>query len=295
MLAISLAFLICIISSVARVFLKKGLAHSNVNTGMIFSLYIGWLVLFVLFLIELSQASLPSLKGVLFFCGIGLIAPPVVRYLTYVGVDKLGAASSDQIRSLTPFFGILFADIFFNEHVSLYSYSAGFLIFIGLYILNLSYSQTEKPNDSGTNLKKFIWYPLVAAVLAGVVANLRKIGGQEEISSTAGAFFAATSAMVVYTIYIVVSKKYTTISFNKETAKFFIFSAALTSLTDILDIYILKQSKISYILPILATTPLFVLVVSALFLKKYESINKYTIISAVVIFLGVQLIVLQNL
>lgn len=295
MTAIFLAFLICILSSVARVFLKKGLVDSNVNTGMIFSLYVGWFVLCVLFLIEQISAPFPSLNGILFFCGIGLVAPPIVRYLTYVGVDKLGAASSDQIRSLTPFFGLVFADMFLKEHVSLRSYMAGFLIFIGLFILNMSYATKDHSQESKAQFKKFFWYPLIAAVLAGIVANLRKMGGQQEITSTAGAFFAATSAMIVYSIYNYTSKKHLTIQFNKSTAKFFIFSAALTSLTDILDIYILKQSKVSYILPILSTTPLFVLLVSALFLKKYETINRYTILSAVVIFTGVQLIIMQNI
>jgi uncharacterized membrane protein len=168
-------------------------------------------------------------------------------------------------------------------------------MFVGLYILNLSYKHDKAPLSAGSKISRYIWFPLVAAVLAGIVANLRKLGGQQDITSTAAAFTAATSAMIIYTVFIFAFKKHKTIQINKDSARFFIYSAILTSFTDILDVYILKQSKISYILPILATTPLFVLLVSALFLKKYETINRYTIISALVIFLGVQLIVMQNL
>ncbi len=294
MVAISLAFLICLISSSARVFLKKGLVETNVHTGMIFSLYIGWAVLFCFFVFDYLAHGFPSLKGIFYFSAIGIIAPPIVRYLTYVGIDKLGAGSSDQIRSLTPVFGIFFADSFFGEEVSGQSYAAGLLITLGLYVLNLSYSKQGHSEETLKKIKKYFWYPLIAAIIAGLVANLRKLGGQQDISSVAAAFFAASSALVVYTLFLLVTGKIKTIEYKKGTAGLLIISAALTSLTDILDIYVLKQSKISYILPILSTTPLFVLMASAIFLRRFETVNRYTFISAGIIFCGVQLILVQN-
>jgi drug/metabolite transporter (DMT)-like permease len=79
---------------------------------MVVSLGVGWATL-VLACIALNPWHSLTMKGLIFFALIGTVAPPIVRYLTYLGIDKLGPARSDPIRSLTPFFAIVFASFFF--------------------------------------------------------------------------------------------------------------------------------------------------------------------------------------
>ena len=105
--ATTLTLCICFLTAISRVLLKLGFEKSNPLTGMVVSVVIGCLMLDSAALI-FSNPNDYSWNGVLFFAGIGIVAPPVVRYLTYLGVHTLGAARSDPVRSLTPFFAILF-------------------------------------------------------------------------------------------------------------------------------------------------------------------------------------------
>ena len=134
-LAALIALGLCLITAVSRIFLKKGLQDSNIITSMTFSLVLGCAILVSFALITQPLDNL-NFEGVLFFSFIGMIAPPVVRTLTYIGVDRIGASRSDSIRSLTPFFAMFFAIIFLNESVSMSLFLAVVLIVFGALLLS---------------------------------------------------------------------------------------------------------------------------------------------------------------
>ena len=281
----------CIITASSRILLKKGLIYSNAMTGMVYSLLFGWIVLTTLFLIDYQNQKF-STPGVLFFAGIGIIAPPIVRYLTYIGVEKLGASRSDPIRSLTPLFAVIFAFIFFYERFNPSSLFACIFILIGTYILS---------KDSALHLEgkkmfsaKDLFYPLIAAVMAGLVSNLRKIGMNLDISSLAAATTAATSAIFVFSLFLFYKNNYKRIIFTKSSIKYLFFTGILVSITDVIDLIALKNSKVSTVAPLLASTPLFVIVFSAIFLQGIEKITKNLVFGTLLIFAGILTITLTR-
>lgn len=288
----SLVVISCIITAFSRIVLKKGLMHSNAITGMVYSLFFGWIALTIMTLIDYSNQKF-SLNGILFFSAIGVIAPPVVRYLTYIGVEKLGASRSDPIRSLTPLFAVVFAFIFFDEKFSLSSLWACILIVAGTFFL----SRDSIGNSENKKLFLFqdLFYPFVAAVIAGLISNLRKIGMNLEITSLAAATTAATSAVVIFGLFLLYKKNYKRIMINKESVKYLAATGVLVCLTDIIDLITLKNSKVSIVAPLLATTPLFVILFSWMFLKNIEKITKNLVIGSLFIFTGVLTITLSRL
>ena len=132
---IALTLCLCLLTAVSRILLKHGIESSNALTGMVVSLIIGWIALTLasLFTVPLSAFNT---KGVLFFALIGLVAPPVVRYLTYIGVERLGAARSDPVRALTPLFAVVFAMLFLGEKVGLNAFWGTLLIIGGVWLLS---------------------------------------------------------------------------------------------------------------------------------------------------------------
>ena len=98
-------------------------------------LLIGWIALALLSVFTVPLSAF-NLKGVLFFALIGLVAPPVVRYLTYIGVERMGAARSDTVRALTPLFAILFATLFLGEKAGAYVLWGTLLIIFGVWLLS---------------------------------------------------------------------------------------------------------------------------------------------------------------
>lgn len=286
---IILVIISCIITALSRIVLKKGLSQSNAITGMVYSLFFGWLVLTVFFFSDINEQRY-STEGLLFFAAVGVIAPPFVRYMTYIGVEKLGAARSDTIRSLTPLFAVVFAFIFFNEQFSQYSLIAAALIVLGAWFLG-----RDAHHSNGDKVFKFsdLLYPFVAAVVAGLVSNLRKIGMNLDITSLAAATTAATSAIFVFSLFLIYKENYKRIIINRDSIRYLLLAGGMVGITDIIDLIALKKSKVSIVAPLLATTPLFVIFFSWIFLRQVEKITRNLLIGAILIFGGVVIIALR--
>lgn len=285
MSAAILTLFLCCITGISRVFLKKGIESSNHQTAMVYSLVIGVIVLGIATATSVPAADF-NWAGIGFFALIGMVAPPLVRSLTYIGVDRLGASRSDPVRSLTPFFAILFAAIFLGEVLTLPVILGASLIFAGVVMISRrSKSDTSKPWKSSDLL-----FPLAAALLAGVVASSRKYGSSLLPSSILAATAAACSGALVYGLYMLFTGSYKKITLDRRSGTYFLLAGLCTSATDVLDILVLKMGKVMVVSPLLASSPLFVILFSHLFLKDVEKITPMLLIGALIIFGGIQVI-----
>lgn len=282
-----LTLLLCFITASSRIFLKKGLKHSNALTGMVVSIVIGFLFLAALALPKLILAEVElDVKGVIIFALIGLVAPPIVRLLTYIGIDRVGVTRADPIRSAQPFFAILIAGLLLGENPGYKIWIATILIFTGVYILSRRQSVAEEKKYSNTDFL----YPFLAALLAGAIAVARKYGMGFMLDPIVAAFIAATSAVFAFSLYLLIAKKISALKFDKKYWPFFLIAGVLTGITDIIDLMVLKISDIKIVAPLLASTPAFSVILGALFLKEEEVVTKYTWIGTVLIILAIQLI-----
>jgi DME family drug/metabolite transporter len=277
--ASTILILSCILTAFSRITLKKAMKNSNVLTTMVSSLVFGWIGLGILLLISPGQATY-TIKGLAFFALIGVIAPPVVRYFTYIGVDRLGPSRSDSIRSLTPVFAVLFSFFFFSETFKPESIFAVLMIFTGVRLI------TKEETSEKNKINKFDYiYPFVAAVVAGLISNARKLGMGLETSPLVAAFAAASSAIITFSLFLLYKNKYKQIEVKSSSLKYLAISGIIVSITDVIDLIALKKFHVSLVAPILASTPLFVILMSHFFLKD-ENINKYVIGGAVFIISG---------
>lgn len=285
--AVGVAFLICFITASSRVLLKRGLGSSNALTAMVYSLIIGWLALMSLTLAT-GAWSHWRIDGAIRFALIGLVAPPVVRYLTYKGVDILGAARSDPVRSLTPFFAIAIAVTWGQETATLRTWGGTALILIGVILLSrLEAGKHDSRKWKSTDLL----FPLGAAALAGAVANWRKWAMPAIPSPILAATIAASSALLVFTFFLLLTGKWRQLRWEKTANSYFILSGVATGLTDVLDLVALSRGSVSLVSPLLATTPLLVILMSHLFLKGIEKISARLVAVALIILVGIELII----
>jgi uncharacterized membrane protein len=285
--SLTLTFVLCLLTASSRILLKRGMESSNALTGMVVSLLIGWLFLAPAALVSSSWADV-NLHGVLFFAGIGVVAPPAVRYLTYLGVEKVGASRSDPVRSLTPFFAILFAILFLGESFGWPLVLGTVLIVFGVLMISREGTGESK---NGWNRSDLI-FPLAAAALAGGIANLRKFGTELLVSPALAAAVAASSALIVFGAFLLVTGKWRELKIDRPSAKFLVISGFLTAVTDVLDLMVLKSGKVSVVVPLLAAGPILIIVLAHFFLRGIEKITRQLVFGALLVMGGVEVILL---
>ncbi len=282
-----LTFILCLLSASSRVLLKKGFANATPTTGTAVSILIGFIFLAMIAIpkIIINFHTL-NYQGLLMFLGIGTIAPPLVRFLSYTGIDRIGASRADPLRSTQPIFAIIIGSLLMSELPTWKVWLATFFIIVGTYVL----TRPRKGHISKTENKKDYLYPLGAALVAGFIMVARKYSMQFVLDPAIAAFTSASSALVVFGVYLLLTGKKQKIELNKSSMKYLVIAGTLTALTDVLDLFILKISEVKIVAPLLGTIPLFVILLSSIFLKKEEVVSAKTWIGATLIMVGVQFV-----
>lgn len=283
-LAILLAFSMALITGTSNIILKKGFSKIEPTFAVYLSVVISTFLLWVMTFLFVPKVFFHNYKGILIFAIIGSFAPTIVRSLTYIGIHKLGAGRSSAVRSLTPFFAVIMAIVFLKETPNITIFLGVFLIIIGIILLS------KKENKDIFHWKPIhLLYPLGAAFLAGLAANLRKYGLNIMPQPIFASTIAATSSAIILTIYIF--KKYQKnpleIFKHPKELKFIIIAACLTSIGEVVDLSALLCGKVTLVIPIFATTPLIIVILSKIFLEKHEIITRKLIYALILIVLGV--------
>jgi uncharacterized membrane protein len=279
--AIANAFLF----AVHNIFTKKALRYSNPATGVISSLLINIVVLWTVALLFVPMANV-TLASLLIFVGVGFFQPGLTRLLTYKGIDALGVAITDPIRASTPLFSAAMAIVFLGEEITLPIIVATLMIIGGITLLSWRHGAMKLAGSA-----VYLWFPIAASVLAGASQVVRKFGMAAVPHPFLAAAVTATSSLVISVLVMwYVEKTEESWKMNRRCVWWFVaagitVSFAMTSIYHALDL-----GKVSVVIPLSSTAPLFSLILTALFLRDVERVTLRLVVSTVLIISGVVLI-----
>ncbi|NLE91005.1 MAG: DMT family transporter [Elusimicrobia bacterium] len=290
--AVLLALLMALITASSNILLKKGFTRLNPFPVSFFSVLLSMVFLWLTTFCTGGKNYFSCRAGITVFVVIGIFAPPLVRTLTYYGIHTLGAGRSAPLRALTPFFAVLIAIRMLGESPGPPIFAGIALIIAGTMLI------TREQGDSANYRKIHLLYPVCAALLAGLAANLRKYGLGIMPHPVFASAVAATSASVCMSVYVLCRKN----KYLPELKEFFVHrresayivsAALLTSMGEITDLGSLLYGRVSLVVPIFAVTPLATLLLSRVFLRRHEKITRKIIFSALLIIAGVYIAVLH--
>lgn len=265
---------------------KKGLRYSTPVTAVITSLAINIIVLWGVSLIYVPLDSLTR-AGILIFVLVGLFQPGFTRFLTYKGIEHLGIAVTDPIRASTPLFSALFAILLLGERLTLPIFFATLLIILGITLLSQHDGSVKEIRPL------YIFYPLLASLLAGFSQVLRKFGLAALPHPFLAAAVTATSSFVVSLLTVWVSgKRKEMLRLSKDCLAYYIPAGITISLGMVAIYYALDRGQVTVVIPIGSTGPFFALILSALFLRDVERVTFKIVLGACLIIGGVLLITL---
>ncbi len=258
---------------------KRGLRYSTPITVTLVSVTIHAVSLSAAVLLT---GGIPAVSWwVLFLFALTGTLQPILRLFTYAGIHYIGASRGTTLRGAHPLFGTGLAIIFLGEQASLPVIAGTVLIVGGITLISW---QTEAQRATFRWLH--IGYPLGAAFLAGISHPLRRyaLGLANE-----PLYLAAVIGLVALPwlgSYAVWPRKGEQPVWNRQSMVPFLFAGVFETLGIVLVIAALSFGPVVIVSPIVATSPLWILLGTWLFLRGIERLTLRTIIGALCVVAG---------
>jgi uncharacterized membrane protein len=209
------------------------------------------------------------------------ILQSVTSLLTFIGLHKIGASRSQPLRNTYPLWSALIAIAILHEKAGGMIVAGTLLVVVGVVLISWK-PDVPPPGYRGWH----IVYSLAAGMLAGIAFPLRRYG----LTITAEpVFFAAIVAVVSLAgaaPYIWLSRDKRAPIWHPKGIMHFSLSGCFEALGALLSLIALSSGPVVVISPIVATTPLWNLLIAAFFLRGREEINARTISGTVSVVIG---------
>jgi uncharacterized membrane protein len=270
--------------SIAHIFIRRGLVESNALTGSFISLTMSavacWLL--VPFLMTGSIVWFPAL---LVFIAAGIFAPGIGRTLSYIGIERIGVARSVPIANSSPIFASVFAVVFLGESWVPKNILGTLSVIVGVVVLSMS-----KPAH-GPWRKLDVIYPLIGAVAFGASTTLRKLGlGYSNIPILAAALTAGSAAVFSFVLLQLQGGK-EAFKLTRKSAAWLLPAGVFNTAAMLSVFYALSHGKVVIVEPLVSSNPVLTLLLTAIFLRDVEVLNRRVIIGALLAVTGTILVI----
>ncbi len=209
------------------------------------------------------------------------ILQSVTSLLTFVGLHRIGTSRSQPLRNTYPLWSALIAIIVMHEMASAMILAGTLLIVVGVVLISW------KPDVPPPGYRWWhIVYSLAAGVMAGVAFPLRRYG---LTITDEPVFFAAVVAVVSLAgavPYVWLSRDRRGSMWHPMGILHFSLSGVFEGLGALLSLMALSSGRVVIISPIVATTPLWNLIIAIIFLRGKEEINTRTVAGTLSVVIG---------
>ncbi len=279
MTAQTLALFAAISYALSFILSKRGLRYSTPITITFISLLVQTTVLFCVVVITTGiPATSPFVYGLFIIAG---ILQAVVRQLTYIGIEKIGAARSGPLRASVPLWSAAVAVFFLGEHMTLPVGLGTLLVFGG--ILLISWRADEAVKDFRP------WYiiaPLLAAILGGVVYPLRRYALRYSDEPLYFGAIVGVVGLLCVCLFLALPTTRDRLVWNRNSLGYFVAGGSFESLGLLLVLYALSFGPVVLVTPMTATLPLWLVLGSKLLLRDVEKLTTRIVIGAILVVLG---------
>lgn len=204
------------------------------------------------------------------------------RLLRFVSIDRVGASVAAAITNLHPFISAGLAILLLGETVTSRVVGGTVVIVLGTVLLSASGRiQGFRPAQ--------LVFPFLSALAFGAVAILRKLGLGGAGPMT-GFAVNVTTALIAVTAFLAATGHQRRARCDGRSLGYLIAAGIAENAGVLLGVIALQVGTVTVVAPLVGTMPLFVLALSAVFLRNVERISARLIVGTLLIVLGVYLI-----
>lgn len=283
MVAILLALFASFCFAVSMILINRGVLAIDYFRGLLTNLGINALFLWLYVFLFIDRIDL-WIPANLIFVLVGVFVPGVARFFIFRGMERLGASITSCLTNSTPLFATLFAMMFLAERPTATNLLGTLLIVLG--IVALSWKGATK-----TWQTRDLLFPVTAAFLFAARDNLVRLGLLQIESPIVGAGIAATTSFATMSvIYLAFEEKKPLGSSVRRGVELFAGAGFMNFLSYVFAYTALSMERVSLMSPLINGSSLFILPLSALFLKDVEKLTPRKIAAVLLAILGVFLI-----
>ncbi|HEY7715133.1 MAG TPA: EamA family transporter [Candidatus Binatia bacterium] len=221
-----------------------------------------------------------ALLALAVFLALGVLQS-ATSLLTFVGLEKVGAARSQPLRNSYPLWSAALAIAFMGERAALAVVIGTLLVVAGVVLISW------KPEMAGANYR---WwhgvYSLGAGFLAGVAFPLRRYGltiTNEPVFFSAVVAVVSLLGAVPFAFWRRGDQRWV---WHPRGVVYFLWSGFFEALGALLTLVALTTGQVVIVSPIVATTPFFSLLISLIFLRGQEQVTGKTIFGTIAVVVG---------
>jgi uncharacterized membrane protein len=224
----------------------------------------------------------PSLAGIALFAFSGLIGTVAGRLLRFISIETVGASISAAMINLSPLVSSGLAILFLGERVTAPVLLGTCVIVAGTTLLSAG------RRGRGVRLRHLV-LPAFSAACFGVVAVLRKVG-LSDIAPIPGFAVNVTAALVAFTAFLFATRQTDAMACRGRSLVYFVAAGVAENASVFLVVLGLSVGTVSVVAPLSSVSPIFVLVLSALFLRGVEILDRRIVAGTLLTVAGVYLI-----
>jgi drug/metabolite transporter, DME family len=204
-----------------------------------------------------------------------------ISLLTFLGLQKIGTSRSQALRNSYPLWSALIAIVVVGEHAGAAVLGGTLLVVAG--VISISW----KPESAPPSYRAWhVLYSLAAGFLAGVAFPLRRHGLTITNEPMFFSFVIAVVSLAGSIPYVLWTRPNQGLLWNRKGVTCFALSGFFEALGALLTLVALTKARVVIVSPIVATTPLFSLILSMIFFRGKEQISGLTVAGTIAVVAG---------
>jgi drug/metabolite transporter, DME family len=269
--------------AVSMILINRGVLAADYFRGLLANLGVNSIFLWLYLWLFAEKIDLWAPANLIFVL-VGIFVPGVARYFIFKGMDRLGASISSCLTNSTALFATIFAVSFLNERPTVTNLLGTLSIVCGIVALSWrGATKTWRTRD--------LLFPLTAAFLFAARDNMVRFGLLKIHAPLLGASIAATTSFVTMLLLYFAFEEKKALSNNAPQGLAFFAAAGFMNFLSYAFAYTaLSMERVSIISPLVNASSVFVLPLSALFLKNVEQLTPRKIAAVMLVIVGVSLI-----
>jgi len=270
--------------AISHILIRRALVTSNAMTGSFISLGMTAAILWLLLPFFVPLASLWT-PAVWYFLAAGFFAPGLGRTLTYVGIERVGVARSVPVANSSPMFASILAVFLLEEIWTPQNFLGTSLVICGIAILSASHGgQAQwRPLD--------LIYPVMAALAFGISTNLRKLGLMTTSLPLMAAAVTASTGFLFSLCLLHARGGVRVLVLSRANWGWFVTAGIANTTATLSVFYALSLGSVVVVEPLVASNPVVSLILSALFLRRLETVTPRVVLGALCAVIGTTLVI----